>query len=450
MKQQVINGLKVIVIGLVLSAGISYAGNWVAPAGPPPGNNAQGPINVGTTDQVKDGGLAVNHFLAFDNGVFTKDLYVKDLFNPGNSGDLYVEKLANNTSEHVCADAQGKLFLCGFTPPPPPPTPGTYTQTYELDNFGNPITYGDCTTCTSTFFLTPNNISSITVEIIGAGGGGGGSLAYPPTSNRQVAQSAQPSIPCGQLVPSIPSGSPTPPYDNEIYFGGGPGTGTEVYGNCQINSGGGGGGGAAKSIYTGMPTTAGVSYAVDIGKGGTGGTRKVYYTQTSSLGQGNDGQKGEQTTVDSTPIATPGFPIFAEGGEGGQGGLAYPPNTNWTNAITSSGGTPGNAGSGTVANGSIGTNGRISVDERKLLLDATGLWWNLTGFKTPALFASSSNGAGGASGNGVSGGSGGASCGAGQSGGSGGGGGSLSNPLVSTSGNGCRGGHGKVIFTWEI
>ncbi len=98
MKQQVINGLKVIVIGLVLSAGISYAGNWVAPAGPPPGNNAQGPINVGTTDQVKDGGLAVNHFLAFDNGVFTKDLYVKDLFIRESNNEW--EQLRIN---HICS-----------------------------------------------------------------------------------------------------------------------------------------------------------------------------------------------------------------------------------------------------------------------------------------------------------------------------------------------------------
>lgn len=160
MKQQVINGLKIIVLGLTLSAGISYATNWIAPAGSPPGNNAEGPVNVGTSGQLKNGGLGVQGFVAWDNALFAKDVFIKDPLNPSNKGNLEVsgnttvgEGLvvgqntniggnltigdvstdpaqggvtqiaslthSNSTDTHVCADQNGVLFLCGGTPPPP-------------------------------------------------------------------------------------------------------------------------------------------------------------------------------------------------------------------------------------------------------------------------------------------------------------------------------------------
>lgn len=154
MKQQVINGLKIIVLGLTLSAGISYATNWVAPAGSPPGNNAEAPINVGTAGQLKNGGLGVQGFIAWDNALFAKNVWIKDPLNPSAKGNLEVSgdvlvrdntnivgnltvgdasvdptqggvtKIAtlthsNSTDTHVCADQNGVLFLCGATPPSP-------------------------------------------------------------------------------------------------------------------------------------------------------------------------------------------------------------------------------------------------------------------------------------------------------------------------------------------
>ena len=49
-----------IVIGLVLSAGVSYAySTWVGPTVNPPGNNTDTPINTGSGDQTKMGGLVI-------------------------------------------------------------------------------------------------------------------------------------------------------------------------------------------------------------------------------------------------------------------------------------------------------------------------------------------------------------------------------------------------------
>ena len=43
---------------------------WVGPTAAPPGNNVAAPINVGSTDQVKSGGLGVNSLVVFGNSLF--------------------------------------------------------------------------------------------------------------------------------------------------------------------------------------------------------------------------------------------------------------------------------------------------------------------------------------------------------------------------------------------
>jgi hypothetical protein len=433
MKQQVINGLKVIVIGLILSAGISYAGNWVAPAGPPPGNNAQGPINVGTTGQTKAGGLGVQHFIAWDNAAFARDVRVKDIFNPGASGDLYVQKLANSTGEHVCADSEGKLFLCGVTPPP---VPGVKTQTYEINSSGTQITYGDCANCTATEFVTPQNITSgtpITIEINGGGGGGGGGLGYP------YGFSSAPS-PCSA------SGFP-PGTVND--------TGPSVK-RCQFNAGGGGGGGGARSIYTGISTQPGLYFSVDVGRGGSGGNRRGYgfiatnFTNTSglagSIASALAGSSGEESKVNG-PVVGASAPLVARaaGGSGGLGGSSYPPGS-LPSVVNANGGVGGNSGTGNISNGQIGSTGKLMV--LPYVIDvSTG---DFTGYLSQ-VWQNTGVGSGGSSGNGSSGGTGGVgftSCQSGALGGGGGGGGGVPSPLDTNSGNGCSGGHGKIIFSW--
>ena len=51
-----------------ISIGVAYA--WSGPTAAPPGNNVAAPINVGSTDQVKNGGLGVNTLTVFGNSLF--------------------------------------------------------------------------------------------------------------------------------------------------------------------------------------------------------------------------------------------------------------------------------------------------------------------------------------------------------------------------------------------
>lgn len=46
------------------------ASAWTGPTQSPPGGNVAAPVNVGSTDQVKNGGLSVNAFAAFGNSYF--------------------------------------------------------------------------------------------------------------------------------------------------------------------------------------------------------------------------------------------------------------------------------------------------------------------------------------------------------------------------------------------
>ena len=51
-----------------ISIGVAYA--WNEPTAAPPGNNVAAPINVGSTDQVKNAGLGVNSLAVFGNSLF--------------------------------------------------------------------------------------------------------------------------------------------------------------------------------------------------------------------------------------------------------------------------------------------------------------------------------------------------------------------------------------------
>ena len=62
----------VVALGIPLLALLSFTlvTAWTGPTAPPPGNNVAAPINVGTTDQVKNGGLGVNSLAVFGNSLF--------------------------------------------------------------------------------------------------------------------------------------------------------------------------------------------------------------------------------------------------------------------------------------------------------------------------------------------------------------------------------------------
>lgn len=59
MKTQLFDALKVSVLAIVLSFGLSYALAWTAPTTTPPGGNVSAPINTGADLQTKEGNLSV-------------------------------------------------------------------------------------------------------------------------------------------------------------------------------------------------------------------------------------------------------------------------------------------------------------------------------------------------------------------------------------------------------
>ena len=70
-KNKIIQSVKVLILGLIFSFGANYV--FAAPIilNPiPPQNNVTGPINVGTSTQIKNGDLSVNGFLVTLNAAF--------------------------------------------------------------------------------------------------------------------------------------------------------------------------------------------------------------------------------------------------------------------------------------------------------------------------------------------------------------------------------------------
>jgi hypothetical protein len=60
-----------IVIGGILFSGLSVAIAWTGPASAAPNGNVSAPINVGSTDQVKNAGLSVNALAVFGNAILS-------------------------------------------------------------------------------------------------------------------------------------------------------------------------------------------------------------------------------------------------------------------------------------------------------------------------------------------------------------------------------------------
>jgi hypothetical protein len=65
------NGIKVIIFGLILAIGISYAFAWTEPTVAPPNGNVEAPINIGSSSQYKDGALGVGGvFHGYSDAIF--------------------------------------------------------------------------------------------------------------------------------------------------------------------------------------------------------------------------------------------------------------------------------------------------------------------------------------------------------------------------------------------
>jgi hypothetical protein len=59
------------ILGSVVFIGASIVLAWTGPAAAPPSGNVDAPINVGTTDQIKNAGLGVNSLAVFGNAILS-------------------------------------------------------------------------------------------------------------------------------------------------------------------------------------------------------------------------------------------------------------------------------------------------------------------------------------------------------------------------------------------
>ncbi|MFZ3015625.1 MAG: hypothetical protein WA101_01315 [Minisyncoccia bacterium] len=123
-KNDILKSIKVIVLGLVLSLGVSYAfsagtsgggnigqsSNWIGPVGTPPASNVAAPINVGTTGQAKGGTLTAGSLLDI-RGVLSSNLLAV-FGNAVFAGNVKINSLAGTGNRPLCADSSGTIVLC--------------------------------------------------------------------------------------------------------------------------------------------------------------------------------------------------------------------------------------------------------------------------------------------------------------------------------------------------
>lgn len=108
---KIINNLKVIILGVIISLGTGYVlavGTWNAPGCAAPGCNVDQPINTGSTIQYKDGPLEVKNTLT------AKDLVVETSIKPTVTGQSLVSdgitgKVKWGTALGGCEIQHGKI-----------------------------------------------------------------------------------------------------------------------------------------------------------------------------------------------------------------------------------------------------------------------------------------------------------------------------------------------------
>lgn len=178
--------IKVITLAAILSFGISFAYAWTAPGSNPPTGNVSAPVNVGTSDQIKNGGLGVGAFTA-DSAVFNGNvgiggtpsfkLHVFDRMKlDGSQAGLWIEADVNdwfigrngtngtnlrfyNTADRVTITPAGTVGIAT-------PSPASSLKLNVNGNVG------------ATNYCDQNGNNCIAATAIGGGGPGTGTTNY--------------------------------------------------------------------------------------------------------------------------------------------------------------------------------------------------------------------------------------------------------------------------------
>lgn len=171
--------IKIIILGLIFTAGLSFA--WTAPTAVPPGNNTPAPINDSATAQNKTGGLSTgplvvtpgitnfygNVQVSTAKNMVTDTGYIGVGKQPASPHKLDVAGGVRATSlvyvgssdrASVCADFSGTLSIC-------PKNILTFTNTGGSGTLPCPAP--------SCSWTVPDGVFKVTVDVYGGGGGGG-------------------------------------------------------------------------------------------------------------------------------------------------------------------------------------------------------------------------------------------------------------------------------------
>lgn len=386
MRENGIQSVKVVILGILLSVGIAYA--WTGPTQSPPNGNAPAPINVGSLTQEKDGGLIFGKLFTGSSTDATLNVYKNPttggviwggalgLTGDANVGrDVIVGKLSADANQgldvtdfpaHVCADVDGKLVLCGA--PVVVVTPGAPTITFTINGTSSvsineqanltvaashPVTLAwsvsGASSCTAsakllnsgadvssatgwtgsknaaggTLGATVNNFSTTQYQLTCDGDGSAS------TTTDQASATVTAKLSGSMLDTSPGTGTFTVPANVislktiEVWGGGGAG------GDGSTGAGGGGGASGAYGSFGPNAVIPGQSISLTVGAGGF-----IFGTPGSNGGGGN---------------VTSFFGVSAPGGNGGESALNG-----------SSGGTLCNA-TGTYATCLSGNNGGTST-----------------------------------------------------------------------------------------
>lgn len=338
--KKIISTSKIILLGLFVAVGMNYALAFVGPTATAPGSNVAAPVNIGTYDQVKDGGLAVNAFVGGGDGSessFWGDLTIggipggivgpKDLFVYGDIGldkfrQLYEDNLLNiSYPAPVCTDTTGNIVFCAEAGSDFIFLADGSTNTYYPNDL-----YPGVTGVTLSWSSSSSTCTASGVPLVWSGekSGSGVQIVNFATNGLKVLN-----LECGGVTRTVSVNVSGPAsehgtkvftsngtlYGNEIPYGvpvmievwGGGGGGAFTGNGSDVGGGGGAGGSYTMAIIPSNNTAN--EYTVTIGNGGLGG-KTVVGTTTY------DGAPGGQSSVIGG-----GVTIKAAGGYGAENGL---------------------------------------------------------------------------------------------------------------------------------
>lgn len=374
MNKNILQNLKIVVLGLILSAGLAFA--WTGPTAPPPGNNAPAPINVSANKQAKEGVLSLlNGLIVGSSASQNLDPFVNlGVYQPGSTtgglivagaeiltggeqvGDLAQTNPTNATATypaHVCAEANGHLILCG--------APVTYQCSDGIDNDSDTFIDMNDSGCTSP---TDNDESNIAAS---------GGVAYERVSGTQMKIYDVNCTACtsAAFVPPV-----TGTY--HVYVWGGGGGGGKPSAGPSSSRHGGGGGGAGEYREGTFSFAAGNAVTINVGNGGTAGTSGFvsgpggqtivgsYITSNGGTGGGAATGNANGTGGSGGSGGSGGY-VISSGGSGGDGLSTGIGGTSGLQNYTS-GSSKGDGGTGgtqltqtTITSAGAGDTGRVYI-----------------------------------------------------------------------------------------